>query len=117
MSMAKQSKKYQSFANRLTRNVLLAVLAIMVVTLMISLISAFRAMKAETYGRYLGIMNVVSEKVGRILKTEEMGTMIVCDEVEHHLDSPETIMAALRESNMEGSIEGYFAAFEPDYYP
>ena len=117
MSMAKQSKKYQSFANRLTRNVLLAVLAIMVVTLMISLISAFRAMKAETYGRYLGIMNVVSEKVGRILKTEEMGTMIVCDEVEHHLDSPETIMAALRESNIEGSIEGYFAAFEPDYYP
>ena len=90
-----------SFATRLTWKVLFALLIIMIVSLVLSLASAHHSMRAETYGRYLGFKNVISAKLESILKTEEIGGMHVCDELERSLDSPETVIS-----------KGYFASFE-----
>ena len=56
-------QKPPSFANRLTKKVLVTVLIIMAVTLTMTFIAAYRAMRGETTGRYLGMMNVVSETI------------------------------------------------------
>ena len=111
-------RRPKSFGNRLTRRVLLTVFAIMMVILAMTLYAGQRAVGAETRGRYLGIMNVVNEKLGRILKVQEIGTMYVVDEVERNLKSPETVIAAMeKKMRMSNNVKGYFAAFEPDYYP
>ena len=111
-------QEYKSFANRLTKKVLATVLVIMLFTLAMAFIAAYRGMRGEIRGRYLSMMNVVSEKIHMEVKTMEIETMNVSDEVEHHLDSPETVMAALeKELRLNNFAEGYFAAFEPDYFP
>ena len=56
-------QKYQSFANRLTKKVLATVLVIMLFTLAMAFIAAYRGMRGEIRGRYLSMMNVVSEKI------------------------------------------------------
>jgi len=43
--------------------------------------------------------------------------MNVFDEVEKHLDSPETVIAALEsKTSLNPEVRGYFAAFEPEYF-
>ena len=109
---------YQSFANRLTRKVLVTVLLIMLFTLTMTFIAAYRGMRGEIRGRYLSLMNVVAEKIHLEVKTMEIEAMNVSDEVEHHLSSPEAVMAALeKELRLNNFATGYFAAFEPDYFP
>ena len=93
-------------------------LVIMLFTMTISFIAAYRAMRGEIQGRYLNMLNVVSGKVHMEVKDIEMEAMNVFDEVERHLDSPESVMAALdKELRLNNFAEGYFAAFEPDYFP
>lgn len=107
----------QSFATRLSWKVLLAVLAIMIVVLVISLASAYHSMTAETYGRYLGFKNVMSAKLESILKTEELGGLHVCDELERSLDSPETVITVLEKNVRRNDyVKGYFAVFEPGFF-
>ena len=111
-------QKYQSFANRLTKKVLATVLIIMFITLTMTFIAAYRGMRGEIRGRYLSLMNVVAEKIHLEVKTMEIEAMNVSDEVEHHLSSPESVMAALeKELRLNNFATGYFAAFEPDYFP
>ena len=111
-------QRFQSFANRLTRKVLVTVLLIMLFTLTMTFIAAFRGMRGEIRGRYLSMMNVVAEKIHLEVKTMEIETANVSDEVEHHLASPETVMAALeKELRLNNFATGYFAAFEPGYFP
>ena len=111
-------QKYQSFANRLTKKVLVTVLLIMLFTLTMTFIAAYRGMRGEIRGRYLSMMNVVAEKIHLEVKTMEIEAMNVSDEVEHHLSSPEAVMAALeKELRLNNFATGYFAAFEPDYFP
>ena len=64
----------KSFANRLTRKVLVTVLIIMAVTLTMTFIAAYRAMRGETTGRYLSMMNVVSETILAEINGMEKGT-------------------------------------------
>ena len=48
----------------------------------------------------------------------EMNAMNEFDEVEKHLDSPESVIAALEsKTNLNPEVRGYFAAFEPNYFP
>lgn len=116
--MERKNKIYQSFASRLTWKVLSPVLIIMYLTLTASFIAAYRGMKGETTGRYLGMLNVVTEKIQKNIQSIEIGAANVFDEVEHHLDSPEAVIAALdKEIRLNNYVEGYFVAFEPDYFP
>ena len=108
----------QSIANRLSRKVLLTVLAIMVIIASITLGISFHALKEETNGRFQAIMNIESEKLGRILLRQEVSAKNVFYEVWDHLDSPEGVMASLEaQLKRNNYTEGYFMAFEPGYYP
>ena len=110
--------KYRFFADRLTKQVLAIALIIMLFTMMMTFIAAYRAIRGEIKGRYLNMMNVVSGKVHMEVKDIEIEAMNVLDEVERHLESPEAVMAALdKELRLNNSAEGYFAAFEPNYFP
>lgn len=110
-------KKTHSFANRLTLKVLRTVLLLMFVTLVMTFIAAYRSMRGETVGRYLGMRSVVSEKINLEIKTIEIGARNVVAEVAGHMESPEAVMSALdREIRLNDFADGYFAAFEPNYF-
>ena len=112
-------KRYsQTIANRLTKRVMLTVLATMVVTASIVLSIAFRAIKAGADGRYQTMMNVVSEKLGRILLHEEICARNVFDAVNGNLHSPKSVMKSLeKEIKLNSYAQGYYVAFEPGYFP
>ena len=103
--------------SRTTQYVLLTVLAVMIVTLSISIMVCSQAMTAETHMRYLGVMNVASEKIAKTIRGMEMNANNVFDEVEKHMDTPESVIAALEsKTSLNPDVRGYFAAFEPDYF-
>lgn len=104
-------------SSRTTQYVLLTVLAVMIVTLSISIMVCSQAMTAETHMRYLGVMNVASEKIAKTIRGMEMNANNVFDEVEKHMDTPESVIAALEsKTSLNPDVRGYFAAFEPDYF-
>lgn len=107
----------QANSSRTTQYVLLTVLAVMIVTLSISIMVCSQAMTAETHMRYLGVMNVASEKIAKTIRGMEMNANNVFDEVEKHMDTPESVIAALEsKTSLNPDVRGYFAAFEPDYF-
>ncbi len=111
-------KRYTSFANRLTKKVMLTVLVMLVIIFCFILNLTVSAVKAEEEGRYHAIMSLVNEKLGRILATEEICVRNVFDEVWTSLGSPETVLEALeKEIKLNDYIEGYSMSFEPGYYP
>ena len=111
-------EKYNSFSGRLTRRVVLAVLATMMLIAVIILGVSYHLIKAEIEGRYQGVMQVVSEKLGRIFLHEEICARNMFDEVLYHMDSPESVMKAMeKEIKLNDYTQGYYAAFEPGYFP
>ena len=77
-----------------------------------------KAMTAERHVRYVGIMNIAAEKLAKTIRGMEMNAMNEFDEVEKHLDSPDAVIAALEsKTNLNPEVRGYFAAFEPNYFP
>lgn len=101
----------------MTRNVLLTVLAVILVAVGVSFWVCYQTVKAETHVRYVGMMNVASEKIAKTIRGMEMNARNVFDEVEKHLDSPDHVIAALEsKTSLNPDVNGYFAAFEPDYF-
>ena len=94
------------------------VLAIMVVTLCASVWKCRQAADAERHVRYVGIMNLASEKIAKTIQGMEMNAKNEFDEVEKHLDTPESVIAALEsKASLNPQVRGYFAAFEPNFFP
>lgn len=107
-SNAKSTKKY----------VLLTASAVMLITLLTSLWICYRVMLAEAHVRYVGVMNKAAEKVNMTMRSLEMNAKNVFDEVSKHLDSPEAVIEALQsKTSLNPEVKGYFAAFEPEYFP
>ena len=103
---------------RLKLYVSLTVLVVLVIISAIALWSCYQAVTAEIHVRYVGMMNIASEKIAKTIRGMEMNAMNVFDEVEKHLDSPESVIAALEsKTSLNPEVRGYFAAFEPDYFP
>jgi hypothetical protein len=101
-----------------SKDIILSVIAMILVMLALTFLVCRYAMKAETHARYVGIMNVASEKVAKSIRGMEINAMNVFDEVEKHMDSPEAVVAALQSKTaLNPDIKGYFAAFEQDYFP
>ena len=97
---------------------MLAMLVTLVVIAGIIIGITFSAIKNTTDDRYESVMNMVDEKLERILATEELCARNVIDEVYYWLDSPEMMMQSLEnEIKLNNYIEGYFIAFEPNHYP
>ena len=79
---------------------------------------AFReAMLAETNARYSGLQSMVAAQLDKTIRGMEMSATNMFNEVEKHLDSPESVIEALMsESNLNPDVRGYFAAFAPNYF-
>ena len=109
--MTKSSKKYM-------RSIMLETLAVFIVASGISYWIYYQAVKSASHTRYVGIMNVAAEKIGNTVSSMEMNAMNEFDEVEKHLDTPASVIAALEsKTSLNPEVRGYFAAFEPNYFP
>ena len=98
--------------------VLLVVAAVIIVSVGASFWAFSHVMKAETNVRYVGLQNMISEKIAKTIKGMEMNAKNVFDEVGKHMDSPEAVIAALHsKTSLAPDVRGYFAAFEPNYFP
>jgi hypothetical protein len=97
---------------------MLETLAVFIVASGISYWIYYQAVKSASHTRYVGIMNVAAEKIGNTVSSMEMNAMNEFDEVEKHLDTPASVIAALEsKTSLNPEVRGYFAAFEPNYFP
>ena len=97
---------------------LLSALVLVIAIGAIAYNTSSKAMMAERHARYAGIMNIASEKLAKTIRGMEINAMNEFDEVGKHLDSPESVIAALESKTaLNPEVRGYFAAFEPDYFP
>lgn len=96
----------------------LALLAIVIVIAAVSIWKCYQATESEYHVRYVGMLNLASEKIANTIQGMEMNAMNEFDEVEKHLDTPESVIAALEsKTGLNPEVRGYFAAFEPEYFP
>ena len=94
--------------------VTVTMLAMMIVTILV----CHSVMKAQTKIRYTGVMHVASERINRSLSGLEMNAKNVFDELQKNMESPEAVIKALQsKTNLNPDVKGYFAAFEPDFFP
>ena len=97
--------------------VLLVVAAVIIGSVGVSFWAFSHVMSAETNVRYFGLQNIIAEKMFNTVKGMETNAMNVFDEVGKHLDSPETVIAALEsKTGLAPDVRGYFAAFKPGYF-
>ena len=97
------------------RPVLIVALAVAVVLLAVALNYTVRA---ERNVRYVGMMNLVAEKLSKTVRGVEMNAENVFDEVAKNMDSPQNVIEALgSKTSLNPDVIGYFAAFVPNYFP
>lgn len=97
---------------------LLTVYAVIIIITALSGLAFYLLLKSETHIRYMGIKNVMSEKIARSVWGMEISANNVFDEVERHMDSPDAVIKALEsKARLNPEVRGYFAAFEPDFFP
>ena len=100
------------------RFVMLTVAAMMLVMLVLTFLICCYTLKAESHVRYVSILNVASERIAQTIRGMEMSAKNIFDEVQQHLDSPDAVIAALKsKTSLNPDFKGYFAAFEPNYFP
>ena len=97
--------------------ILLVVAAVIIASACISFWTFSYAMRAENHVRYVGLQNLISEKMFRTINGMEVNALNVFDEVAKHLDTPDAVIAALEsKTSLAPNVRGYFAAFVPDYF-
>ena len=124
--MYSETENYEIIMKRATdrktsktkRFVMLTVAAVMLVMLGLTFLICCYTLKAESHVRYVSILNVASERIAKTIRGMEMSAKNIFDEVQQHLDSPDAVIAALKSKTSQNpDIKGYFAAFEPNYFP
>lgn len=96
---------------------LIVVITVIVVCAGVSFGAFSYAMKAETYARYMGLQNILAEKLFKTVHGMETNARNVFDEVGKNMDSPEAVINALKsKTSLAPDVRGYFAAFEPNYF-
>ena len=94
------------------------VLVAAVVLLAVAAVLLNYAVRAERNARYVGMMNVVAEKLSNTVRGVEMNAENVFDEVAKHMESPQAVIEALSsKTSLNPDVIGYFAAFVPGYFP
>jgi hypothetical protein len=100
------------------RRVFLTVFIVLLAMAAVALWICYQVNQAGAHARYMGIKNVSSEKVSKIIRGAEINANNIFDEVCIHLNGPEDVIAALKsKTNLNLDVRGYFAAFEPNYFP
>lgn len=116
--MSNQEKNTYSKLKRARLYIVLTVLIVFAVMDAVIWQAAYQLNKKGISDRYVGITALSSEKIGKTIWGMEMNAMNVFDEVEKHLDTPESVVAALEsKTSLNPDVRGYFAAFEPNYFP
>ena len=103
---------------RRNRTILLTVLVVLVATVSVAFLTCYIVVMAAAHSRYMGVKNVSTEKISKIIRGAEMNANNIFDEVSRHLDDPKEVIEALKsKASLNLDVRGYFAAFEPDYFP
>ena len=91
---------------------------VILVVVAISFWAFHEAMRAETNVRYAGLQNVVAVQLNKTIRGMELSATNVFNAVEKHMDTPDAVIHALEEeANLNPDVRGYFAAFEPNFFP
>ena len=111
-------KTLKSPACRRAMWMLLTLLAVLIIVMCLSFGVCRYVFKAESHIRYAGMTSIVSEKIAQTVGGMEMNAKNVFDEVEKNMNTPESVIAALEsKTSLNPDVRGYFAAFEPNYFP
>ena len=111
-------QRYRSFSKRLTRRIMLAL-----TLALIAVAACFNWLEADTFTHYYKVyckilLDVKNETVRKALYGVEVAVMNSTDDLEERLQNPSTVFSALRdELQRNPQIVGFFACFEPNYYP
>ena len=112
----KQSSK--TYVLKSSLRLLLTVFSVIILITAISVSGFYYILKAETYMRYIGIKNVISEKIAKTAWGMEIDAQNVFDEVSKSMDSPDAVIKVLEsKAGLNPEVRGYFAAFKPDFFP
>ncbi len=113
-----KKQRYRSFSKRLTRRIMLAL-----TLALIAVAACFNWLEADTFTHYYKVyckilLDVKNETVRKALYGVEVAVMNSTDDLEERLQNPSTVFSALRdELQRNPQIVGFFACFEPNYYP
>ena len=116
--MIQTNMKNNTETGKVRKTILLIVATVLLLMLVVSFLICRYAIMKQAHVGYMGIMNVASEKISKTVGGMEMNAMNVFDEVGKHMDSPESVIAALKsKTSLNPDVKGYFAAFVPNYFP
>ena len=116
--MIQTNMKNNIETGKVRKTILLIVATVLLLMLVVSFLICHYAIMKQAHVGYMGIMNVASEKISKIVGGMEMNALNVFDEVGKHIDSPESVIAALKsKTSLNPDVKGYFAAFVPNYFP
>lgn len=105
-------------AGKVRKSILLIVASALLLMLVVSFLVCGYTLMKETHVCYMGIMKMSSEKISKTVGGMEMNARNVFDEVGKHMDSPESVIEALKsKTSLNMDVKGYFAAFVPNYFP
>ena len=101
-----------------SRATILTVLVVLMAMASVAIWICYQVTQAGAHARYMGIKNLSSEKISKIIRGAEMNANNIFDEVNKSLNNSEDVVSALKSKAMLNlDVRGYFAAFEPNYFP
>lgn len=101
-----------------SRATILTVLVVLMAMASVAIWICYQVTQAGAHARYMGIKNLSSEKISKIIRGAEMNANNIFDEVNKSLNNSEDVVTALKSKAMLNlDVRGYFAAFEPNYFP
>ena len=116
--MIQTNMKNNTETGKVRKTILFIVASVLLLMLVVSFMICRYTLMKEAHICYMGIMNVASEKISKTVGGMEMNAMNVFDEVGKHMDSPESVIVALKsKTSLNPDVKGYFAAFVPNYFP
>ena len=101
-----------------SRATILTVLVVLMAMASVAIWICYQVTQAGAHARYMGIKNLSSEKISKIIRGAELNANNIFDEVNKSLNNSEDVVSAMKSKAMLNlDVRGYFAAFEPNYFP
>lgn len=111
-------QRIHSFADRLTRRILLVMLVVMTITSGLIFYFADDVTSTMVSKHYQDIVKLTDERVEGVLSMVEVSSANNVDEIAQHLDSPEAVCVSLAEElRLNAHIVGISVSFIPDFFP
>ena len=107
-----------SFADRLTRRILLLWILMMSAVAAVVFLKTESGMTGLSDAHYADVLDLTNEKVQGILRSVEVSAVNVREGVERDLSSPDAVYASLeRELGLNAHLRGCAIGFVADYFP